>query len=291
MKLGIAAVSSPFDRKIFEAGVSALRAAGFEIALADSVYESQGYLAGSDRQRADSFMSLFEDRSVDAILFARGGYGASRILPYLNTPLLRKNAKPVVGFSDLTGLLHFLRRETGSPVLYGPVVTQLGNHPAPRTMETLKHHLSRKEPLPSVDLRECTVLQSGSATADLTGGCLTLLSTSLGTAAEADFKNTILFFEDVHEPTYKIDRILTQFKLSGKLKKVRGILIGSLQSLSDEKHPMAEMLRDVLSDFQGPIVSGFPSGHTDDFVSLPFGRKVTLDADSRKLTFHEALRA
>lgn len=291
MKLGIAAVSSPFDRKIFETGVEVLRAADFEVAFSDTIFGAQGYLAGSDRQRADGFMSLFEDRSVDAILFARGGYGAARILPHLDTRLLRKNAKPVVGFSDLTGLLHFLRREAACPVLYGPTITQLGNHPTPRTMETLKHHLTRREPLPPVDLSECTVLQSGSATADLTGGCLTLLSTSLGTVAEVDFKNTILFFEDVNESTYKIDRMLTQLKLSGKLKKVRGILVGSLQAPPDEKHPVAEMLRDVLADFQGPIVAGFPSGHTHDFISLPFGRKATLDAEARKLTFHEALRA
>lgn len=287
MKLGITSVSSPFDKKSFEAGVAILRMLGFEVFYSEKIFEEKGYLAGSDNQRAEGLMNLFEDPSVDAICFPRGGYGAARILPHLNLKLLKKNPKPVIGFSDITSLLHFLQKETRSPVLYGPVVVQLGNNPSQRTLDTLKQHLLGTDPLPAIDLSSCTILKKGKVTAPIQGGCLSLLSTLMGTRGEACFDNAILFFEDVHEKVYAIDRMITQLKLSGKLKKVRGILIGTLTPQKEEPHSMTEMLADLFSDFDGPVVADFPSGHTHDFVSLPLGRKVTIDTTIQRFIFEE----
>lgn len=285
--IGVAAPSSPFDKNQFKHGVACLKKLGFEVWYRDDIFSQERYLAGSDARRAEELTELFLKRDVKAIFFARGGYGSQRVIPHLKVEALKKHRKPVVGLSDLTALLTFLRQEAGMPTIYGPVLTQLGNKPSDRTIHTLNGLLTRAEPLPPFDLSTCHILKEGSAAGELTGGCLSLITTSIGTPYELKMENAILFFEDRGEKVYALDRMLTQLKNADHLHQAKGILIGSLELREGEVHSAETMIRDVLIDFKGPIVANFPAGHLHDFVSLPLGRRVTLDTAASRLIFEE----
>lgn len=287
--IGIAAPSSPFDKNQFRHGVALLKKAGFEVYHREDIFSQERYLAGSDRRRAEELTELFLKRKVKAILFARGGYGAQRVIPYLKPDLLKKHKKPLVGFSDITPLLAFLRQRIGMPTIYGPVVTQLGNKPTPRTLDTLMSLLTGEKPIPPINLGEGIVIREGKGEGPLIGGCLTLVTTSMGTPYELNMKGGIFFFEDTGEKVYALDRMLTQLKNAGKFNGVRGVLIGSLSLHEKEVYSPEAMLRDVFDDFEGPVVANFPAGHTNDFVSLPLGVQVTLDTAGHKLVFEESL--
>jgi len=274
--IGIAASSSPFDKKQFQRGIKSLKKMGFKVFYHSHIFSKENYLAGNDQRRAKELLALFKNKKVKAILFARGGYGAQRIIPLLNLKILKKNRKPVVGVSDITALLTFLRQKAGIPTFYGPVVTQLGNDVS-LTNLSLKRALTEPQKNKFISLKNCKIMQSGRARGKLVGGCLSLITSSIGTPYDLNTKNAILFFEDVDEKVYAIDRMLTQLKNSGKLNGVNGILIGSLFPVKGEKHSMEVMLKNTLKDFKGPIVTHFPAGHTKKFVTLPLGIKITLD--------------
>lgn len=287
--IGIAAPSSPFDKNLFKHGVAALKKLGFEVWHRDDIFSQERYLAGSDERRAEELTELFIRKEIKAILFARGGYGSQRIIPHLKPDILKKHKKPVVGFSDVTALLTFLRQNCGVPTLHGPVVIQLGNNPAERMGRSLKYNLTQKEPLAPFDLNECQILEEGIVKGVLIGGCLHMITSSMGTSYELNTDGSILFFEDTGEKVYALDRMLTQLKNAGKLKGVQGILIGSLEPREGEVHSVDAMLKDLLDDFNGPIISHFPAGHTKDFVTLPLGISVHLDTESKQLFFEQSL--
>lgn len=282
--IGIAAPSSPFKKELFLKGIEVVKKMGFEIFYCDDIFSSERYLAGDDTRRAKELHELFTNKKIKAILFARGGYGSQKIIPLLNLELIKKNRKRVVGFSDLTALLTFLRQKAELPTAYGPSITHLGKHNDPQTLNSLKQCLFSSATAP-IDLEKCSVMKQGKAKGILVGGCLSLLATSMGTPYELKTDGNILFFEDTDEKVYAIDRMLTQFKNAGKLKRVKGILIGSLAPKEGEPHSMSEMLQKVLADFQGPIVAGLQTGHTHPFVTLPLGVSVTIDTKQRELIF------
>ncbi|MDO8527085.1 MAG: LD-carboxypeptidase [Deltaproteobacteria bacterium] len=286
--IGIAAPSSPFDKQLFKQGVTLLQKMGFEVWYREDIFSQERYLAGSDKRRAQELTELFTKKEVKAILFARGGYGSQRVIPHLDPILLKKNKKPVVGFSDITALLTFLRQDCQTPTLYGPVLTQLGGSFVDRTCRSLKYNLTEKKSLEPFDLSECKIVEEGIAKGKLVGGCLSLITSSMGTPYELNTENSILFFEDTGEKVYALDRMLTQLKNAGKLKTVKGIIIGSLEPKEEEVHSIDTMIKDLLADFDGPIISHFPSGHTKDFVTLPFGVEVAIETETLKLYFEES---
>ncbi|MDP2600156.1 MAG: LD-carboxypeptidase [Deltaproteobacteria bacterium] len=283
--IGIAAPSSPFDRNQFKHGVAELHKMGFEVWHRDDIFQQERYLAGSDERRAEELTELFTKKDVRAVMFARGGYGSQRIIKNLKIEIIKKHKKPVIGFSDITALLTFLMQEAQMPVFYGPVITQLGKNPSARTMESLKNCLMQGNPAPSIDLTHCHILKEGSAEAALTGGCLSLIASGIGTPYELQTKDSILFFEDTGEKVYALDRMLTHLKNAEKLSGVQGIIVGSLEPKEEEVHSIDGMLEDILKDFAGPVVTHFPAGHLDDFITLPLGVTVRLDTQNKKLDF------
>lgn len=281
--IGIAAPSSPFDRKLFMKGVHALERMGFKVYHRPDIFDQNRYLAGTDARRAEEFTELFTNKNISAIMFARGGYGSQRIIPLLNAETIRNHAKPVVGFSDVTALLSFLRQEAGVPTFYGPVMTQLGRTPSDGvTHESLFKALSARGPLGTVPMMGSKTLQTGSAEGTIVGGCLTIINSSMGTPYELDTRESILLIEDVGEKVYALDRMLTQLKNSGKLADARAIVFGSLIPPENEPYDVQSMIRDVLTGFGGPVVVDFPAGHRDEFVTLPLGANCRIEAPEGK---------
>lgn len=281
--IAVIAPSSWFDRTLLLDGVATLKNAGFTVVYRDDIFDQQGYLAGSDARRTEEFLHYLQDPTVAAIMCARGGYGAQRIIPHLNLKKIKATPKLVVGYSDVTVLLNLLRNELGWGTIYGPTIAKhLGNGAPPENLDWLLRTLTSTEPLGALPMRDAVVVKPGTAKGPIVGGCLTLVQMGIGTKYDVQTKGSILFLEDRGEKLYEIDRMLQHLKHAGKLKDINGIVLGSMMlhpQESDKQNDLVPMVTDVLSDFDGPVIANFPAGHTDPFVPLPLGVASALSTD------------
>ncbi len=282
-KIGIAAPASPFVSETFRQGIDALKQFGFEPVIPEGLFEQKEYLAGSDGHRAEQLNALFSDETIRAIICARGGYGTLRILSGLDFDLIRSNPKILVGFSDVSSLLSAVFMQSGLVTFHGPMVTSLAG--APNEMgQSLIAAVSGDAPL-TIDAKAPVVLQSGMASGPVAGGNLTTLCHLLGTPFEPVWKGHILFLEDVGEAVYRIDRMLTQLKLSGCLDGLTGIVLGLFKDCGDQD-AIYRLVMDLFDSDGLPIVAGFDIGHGNANVTLPIGITATLDADRGVLSYH-----
>ena len=278
-------------RDLFENGVATLERLGFRVRFDDRIFQSVRYLAGSDADRAEELMRVIQDPSVQAIVALRGGYGCARLIPLLDEKRLRTHPKIFMGFSDLT-TLHLLFNSWGWCTFHGPMAATATM--AEMSAEQSQHLLSLwtdPDYLPALHFAELETWVPGVAEGILTGGCLSLVVASLGTAYEIETKGKILFLEDVGEPVYRIDRMLTHLHLAGKLEAAAGILLGRFIDCEPEErlgYAVTDVLQDVLSGFDIPILANFPAGHVRDNWTLPLGVRVRLDANAHRLQFLES---
>lgn len=287
--IGISAPSSSFSPEKFKNGVEILKSLGLKVKFSQEIASRKvGYLAGSDEERAAELSSMLNDPDIDAIMFARGGYGIQRIMPLLDFSSFKKNPKLVIGYSDLTALTSYITSSLKTVCLYGPVVTALSENNEV-TIASLNRAIRSSQSLEPIQSQAFQVLKSGEAKGRLLGGCLSLLSSSIGTEYELKADGGILFIEDFNENIYKYDRMLTHLKNSGILKNVNGIVFGSMGLVEDEKpEQLWNMVSDVLSDFDGPVLAGLSSGHTAPFFTLPLGVECKLVTDEPGIIFEES---
>jgi len=284
--IGIAATASPFDPEEFEKGLKTLREMGFKVKFRKDIFSKKNYLAGTDERRAQELRELFLDPEVRAVLFARGGYGTLRVLPLLKSSVLQENPKIVLGYSDMTIFLNFLVQKFSWTVFHGPVVAKgLGDSFQEQGKSSLLRSLTSPEALGEFS-QGISYLKNGGARGTIVGGCLSILGSSLKTPFEIETENKILFIEDVNEPLYKIDRLLTQLKLAGKLKNLKGLILGAFKNCGDETE-IHHLILETFSDQDLPIVWGFPSGHIENMVCLPLGVEVELHSEKNSVNFLE----
>jgi muramoyltetrapeptide carboxypeptidase len=285
--IGVAAISGPVDPDRLDAGVRALEGRGYKVVLAENVLARRGFLAGSDAERAAGYRRLLADPSVDAVFFARGGYGAARILPHLDVSEALARPRIHLGGSDLTALFAFLARGTGSVglvSLYGPMVATALDHSG-ADWEAV---LSGETPAPYAFVED-DVLAGGAGSGPLVGGCLSLIASLAGTPEAVSGEGAVLFWEDVGEPAYRLDRMLTQLERSGTLDRLQAMLIGSISTGAngggDPPQALSAWLRDRFAGAPFPVVRGFPAGHIPGTRTLPLGVSVRVDADRGLLEF------
>ena len=231
--------------------------------------------AGTDQERSQAFMDLWESPRVRAVLCARGGYGILRILPLLDFKKIALSPKIFVGYSDLTGLMQVLMTQCGLPVFHGPVITGLGKQPAHAL--SLAQCLTGVSP-PMVRFENPVVLVPGKARGILAGGNLTTLCHLAGTPFQPDYGGKILFFEDVGEAPYRIDRMLVHLRLCGILNRVRGIVLGSFFNCGEEQE-ILRVMKDCLGGLGVPVLAGFPAGHGPENQTFPMGIQASLDTE------------
>ncbi|NHC35033.1 S66 peptidase family protein [Scytonema millei] len=274
----------------FEKGIEIWRSRGYQVKVSPTIGDTFGYLAGTDASRRQQLLDAWQDPDCRGILCARGGYGGMRILEDW-TWMVGRGAqlcapislpKWLIGFSDITALLWSLSKE-GISGVHAPVLTTLAGEP----------DWSRQRLFDWVEGRPLPPLQGtgwggGVMTGVLLPANLTVATHLLGTSIQPNFDDVILALEDVTEAPYRIDRLLTQWRLSGAFTQVKGIALGrfsrceapaNISSLTIE-----EVLRDRLSDLNLPIVSDLPFGHDGVNAALPVGIPATLDADKGQLT-------
>ncbi len=267
-----------------------LESHGYKYKLGKSVTAVEGYLAGSDSLRAEDLMDMFKDDTVDAVLCYKGGYGAQRMLPYLDFEELKKYPKLLVGFSDVTILLNTLYQFSNMPTVHGEMGVCMGsfeeftfNH----FFNILKNGFNEPLKNPTLPLN---VINEGICEGEVVGGNLSLIYTLMGTPYEIDFKDKILFIEEVNEAPYAVDRMLSSLILSGKLNNLKGIICGYFTGCeSDENQTVDELLVHYLKPLNVPCVTNFQSGHNKPFINIPIGLKVKLDTINKCVTVLESL--
>lgn len=283
--IGVAAPASPFDEASFKQGVHILESMGFVVKVTEEIFKKDGYLAGSDQERAGLLMALFEDTAIRAIFCARGGFGSMKILPFLDFKTIADNPKILVGFSDITALALAIYDRSNMTSLHGPLVTTL-KQGSPKTVAELKSALSALRP-PVLKPSIPRVLHPGQATGPVLGGNLATLTHLMGTPYEPSLDGALLFLEDRGEPLYRIDRMLSQLRLAGRLDAVSGLILGTFE---DCGHPddVYHLFSQTFSDKNLPILGGFDFGHGPENVALPIGPEATLDTDEQNLRFRES---
>lgn len=282
-KIGIAAPASPFASETFRQGIETLKQLGFQPVIPRGLFEQENYLAGSDGHRAEQLNALFLDKTIRAIICARGGYGTLRILSGLDFDLIRANPKILVGFSDVSSLLSTVFLQSGLVTFHGPMVTSLAG--TQKAMgQALLAAVSGDTPL-TIGAKAPVLLQRGMGSGPVAGGNLTTLCHLLGTPFEPVWKGHILFLEDVGEAVYRLDRMLTQLKLAGCLDGVTGIILGTFKDCGDPD-AIYRLMMDLFDSDGPPIVAGFDIGHGHANVTLPIGLTATLDADRGTLVYH-----
>jgi muramoyltetrapeptide carboxypeptidase len=269
----IAPASPAKDWKSFQSAVDQLRGFGFTVSFGKNFRKKQEYLAGSDTERLKDLHDAYKDKTVDAILTLRGGYGTTRLLDKIEYSLIKKNPKPIIGFSDITALHLAILTMTGVGSYSGPNLFSMFSGKSQYSF----HHFLRAVLATSkkIDLlthskkalQKAKVIRPGTIKGKLVGGNLNLMCSLLGTKYFPKLKGTILFLEDVNEAPYKFDRLLTQLLNAGVLKGVRGILIGQCHGC-DNWQPIAI---ERLKPLGIPMAIDLPFGHIDEFITLPIG--------------------
>ena len=284
-RLAVVAPASTFDRECFAAGLDELRRLGFDPVYDDRIFARQRYLAGSAEIRAAAIEEAWSDPSIAGLVSVRGGYGSAQVLPLLDRNLARRVSKPFVGCSDLTALLTFLTLECGIVAFHGPMVVGLGRGEAGYDRHSLLGALCRREPLGEVSPPGLVTLRRGDAEGVLLGGTLTQLVASLGTPfAFSPQDDYVLLLDEIGERPYRLDRMVTQARQSGLLARARAVVIGELPQCDEPSgDPTGRaVMADLFADFPGPVIAGFPTGHTaGPAFTLPLGVRCRVSTDPR----------
>lgn len=293
--IGIVAPAWAFDADKFKQGVDKLRRLGFQVKYERSIYSKFWSMAGHDKERAEQINRMFADKKVKAILCANAGYGSIRTIPYLDRKIISSNPKIFVGYSDITILLAYLLKTAKMVVFHGPVIAgEIFEEMNVITFKYLLRAITQKRPLGKLKFPKLKVIRHGSAKGVLVGGNLSLIVKAIGTSYDLDTDNKILFLEDVGEDLETIDSHLMHLKLAGKFNRIKGIIFGRMIDCLDysgKKYTIKDILKDILSDLDVPVILGFPSGHRIPGavnITLPFGVEATLETKNSRLIINEA---
>jgi len=286
-RIAIVAPASAFQRDEFDKGVLEIERLGFEPVFQESVFARHGgYLSGTADIRAQAFVEAWRDPSVKALVAVRGGFGSVHMLPLLDKEDLRRTPKAFIGYSDLTTVLVYLTTLHGIVSFHGPMLDRrLGRGEEGYDRDSFVRALTRSEPLGELRAATLETFRKGEAAGPLMGGTLAQLVASLGTPyAFNPPAGHVLFLEDAGERPYRLDRMVTQLRLAGVLNAASAVVLGEFTGCDEPRgDPSAkDVLADVLKDIHGPVVYGFPSGHTAaPFMTLPFGVQTRVVANGQ----------
>lgn len=265
--------------------VNLLQSWGLEVVLGDTVYASHHQFAGDDELRAKDLQRFIFDDSIKAIFAARGGYGTVRIIDKIDFSPLLKSPKWIIGFSDITVLHCHLQANFDMSSIHGqmPLTIPDGSKPS---LESLRIALFGNELLYSVPVSDQNL--TGDSKGVLVGGNLTLMVMMAGSKSDIDYRDKILFLEDVGEYLYAIDRMMYNLKRAGKLAQLKGLLIGGFTDIKDNDIPFGQTIEEIMlshvAEYGYPVCFNFPAGHLSDNHSLILGKYVNLKADKEQVT-------
>ena len=278
--MALVAPASSCSIEEIDAGVSELSRIGLRAIYDQSVFDKRRFTAGTSEVRAAAINSALADPGIAGLIAIRGGYGSAHLLPLLDTNLLRQARKPLIGYSDITAL-HNLYMRSGLTAIHGPMIDRrFSKGPSAYHEDSFRRVVMAPEPAGEMRPNGLETLHPGAVTGILAGGTLTQLMASMGTPwAFEPPNNFILFLEDVNERPYRIHRMLVQASQAGIFQKAGGIVFGEFPGCDEPGGDprIKDVLRDFTKGFRGPVLFGFPSGHTNGATwTLPFGVKVEI---------------
>lgn len=294
--IGLIAPSSPTSPERVDLAKEALENMGFKVKMGKTCYERYGYLAGNDKLRAEDLNRMFQDEEVDGIICLRGGYGAAKMLPYINYECIGKNPKVFVGYSDITAIHGVLNKICNLLTIHGPMVSSdMIDDFDEFSRVSLFNMIMKNEIkgfLENPEGEEIKCLVPGRAKGQIVGGNLALITSLIGTPYEIDTRDKILFIEDVDEEPYRVDRMLTQLLLSGKLKEVSGIILGDFSN-SEPKNPdesltLIQVFNDIIKPLGKPTIYNFKAGHCSVKATLPLGAMACIDGEGCTIEIKES---
>ena len=297
MKIGIPAPASGVAKEDFEKKVKSfaksLEELGLVPVIAKSVMSGSSYLAAPDDVRAAEFMEFVKNKDIGGIICIRGGYGVMRILPMLDFDAIQQNPKLICGFSDITALVNAVYQRCNLVAFHGPMAAAELDEFTRQWFLPLVYPEStgkpRFEPLSYTDTTKITTITGGKAQGRIVGGNLTMITGLMGTPYDINTAGSVLFLEDVGEKAYKVDRMLTQMWLAGKLQECSAIVLGQFTEAEDNSYTttMEEVMRSRLSPLKIPVIANFPLGHVREKFTMPIGVMAEVDGDAKKITLLE----
>jgi muramoyltetrapeptide carboxypeptidase len=293
-RLAVVAPASSFPRQEFDDGIAELQRLGFTPVYDDSVFARLPYLAGPAALRAEAIHKALVDPAIAGLIAVRGGFGSAHLLPLLDRAEVRRARKPFIGYSDVTSLLAFVSTGCELVAFHGPTVAgRLGKGTGAYDRASFLNALCRREPMGELTTPAVETIKSGEVSGPLFGGTLAQLVASLGTPfAFSPPQGHVLFLDEVNERPYRLDRMVTQLRQSGVLSRAAAVVLGELPGCDEPSGaPTARSVAaDLFADFPGPVLIGFPSGHTaGPAMTLPLGVSCRVVAERRpRLVIEEA---
>ncbi|MGE5692305.1 MAG: S66 peptidase family protein [Candidatus Zixiibacteriota bacterium] len=291
--VGIVAPSSWAKDARLRRGLAWLVKTGFGVKLFLSPKLKYGFLSGPDEVRAKLFNQAFADPELDAVICARGGYGALRMLDKIDFDLIGKNPKIFVGFSDITAIHLALFKKTGLCSFHGPMAADFGAAYNRRNLMKVLSSKNTSGKVPFPKGQQPKFMRPGVATGPLLGGNLSLIVKLFGTPYQPPLDGAILFLEDISEYPHRIDGYLAQLRLAGVFDQISGLILADFKDC--ERPPRASFtmpLKRIFQDFFGhapfPVALNFPFGHSKNKFTLPLGIRATLDSKKKSLVLEEA---
>lgn len=269
-----------------ERAIQNLESLELKIKLSKHIRKVRGYTAGTDQERLEDLHAAFQDDQVDAIWCARGGYGCTRLLPYLDYKMIRKHPKILIGFSDITALLNSIYQKSCLQTYHGPVASSVFTPYVREQIQEILFEGKSVQILPQ-EGKQFSIGSKVKNSGQVIGGNLTVLSAMAGTSHFPKSKGKILLLEDIGEKPYRIDRMLTTLRQCMPLKEVAGIILGQFTDCeageNDLSLSLKETFQDRLSDLGIPVIGGFPFGHEEENGVIPIGGQVEIDPVSHIL--------
>lgn len=287
-KVAIVCPAKKLPRSIDQA-IEVLKSWGLEVIIGETVNASYHQFAGDDALRAADLQSFLDDPEIKAIIAGRGGYGTIRIIDELDFTKFKTHPKWIVGFSDITVLLSHLLSVLNIPSIHGQMLYTFDDA-TPESLASLKSALFgaplHYEYAPTLPGR------TGKSKGILIGGNLTLMVMLQGSVSEIDYTDKILFIEDVGEHEYSIDRMIRMLKRSGKLSKLKGLIVGTFNEQSPESIPFGssseEIIWDLVKEYEYPVCFNFPVGHIENNKAMVVGKTAKLHVEQQKVSFSQS---
>ncbi len=289
--LSVISPASPTDRQTALSSLNKLKDLGFNYKIYDHLFDSYGYLAGDDDSRASDFNKALKD-NTDGIICLRGGYGTLPILDKIDFTLFKNNPKAFIGFSDITTILNYLYKEFNIITFHAPMLTSNFDNPYTResfidtlTIKKDKYFIKnpKDNPLKSISFKD------KKAIGNIIGGNLSLITSMISTKYEIPFDNNIIFIEEINEPPYKIDRMITHLYLTKKLHKCAGIILGDFTLCDEDGIKGVETAIKRLSPLKKPIIYNLKAGHGDTRITIPIGAKACIDTENNTIEILESV--
>ena len=284
--IAIVATAKRVSKEEMEPAINIFKEWGLKVVLGKSLFKGNGEYFATDEQRKRDLQQALDDKNVKAIIGARGGYGTIRIIDSLNFNLFKKSPKWIIGYSDITVLHSHIHKNYSTSTIHSAMPIGFPNDQ--ESVNTLKNNLFGSPVFYSLQFNRLN--RRGNAMGEVVGGNLSLLYALQGSKSDINTNEKILFIEDVGEYLYHIDRMMISLKRSGKLSKIKALIVGGLTEMKETSIPFGrtaeEIILDITKEFNYPVCFGFPAGHGEKNLAFPLGRKAKLNiAEKVEISF------